>query len=271
MRSLTVLLPVGVLALALAPAARADLVLLNPSKDNTLIQQTNPATQLSNGLGDIFVGRTNQDGQGPATISIRRGLVAFDIAGAIPAGSTINSVTLTMRDVMGLNGDRNTTIHRVLADWGEGTSLFNGGQGGPATTGDATWLYRFDDATTPAASIPWGTAGGDFVSAVSSEVIVSDDLGGGQTFTWTSTGYAQFVTDVQNWLDNPSSNFGWLLRGVETAGQTAKRLNSGESAFSPVLTIDFTPAVVPEPSTWFLLGVAGAIAGVHRVRRRLAA
>ena len=60
------------------------------------------AEQLSNGLGDIYVGRTNQDGQGPATISIRRGLIAFDIADNIPAGATITGVTLTVDDVRGI-------------------------------------------------------------------------------------------------------------------------------------------------------------------------
>jgi len=64
----------------------AQTVELTPSKTNTLIQVTSSAgsAQLSNGQGDIYVGRTNQDGQGPATISIRRGLMAFDIADNVP-------------------------------------------------------------------------------------------------------------------------------------------------------------------------------------------
>ena len=73
--------------------AAAESTVLPPSKTNTLIQVTSAsAQQLSNGLGDIYVGRTNQDGQEPATISIRRGLVAFDIADNIPAGATITGV-----------------------------------------------------------------------------------------------------------------------------------------------------------------------------------
>ena len=125
--------------------ASAASVTLAPSKDNTLIQVTAAnVQQLSNGQGDIFVGRTNQDGQGPATISKRRGLIAFDVAGSgIPAGATITAVSLTVRDVMGLNGDRATNLHRITADWGEGSSFFSGGVGAPATEGDATWFYRF--------------------------------------------------------------------------------------------------------------------------------
>ena len=52
------------------------------------------------------------------------------------------------------------------------------------------------------------------------------------------------VTDVQDWLDNPANNFGWLLKNQnETSGATAKRFASkqnGSSSNRPKLTIDFT-------------------------------
>ena len=210
-------------------------IALAPSKDNTLVQVTAAdVAQLSNGQGDIFVGRTNQDGQGPATISTRRGAIAFDVAGnGIPAGATITAVTLTMRDVMGLNGDRATTLHLATADWGEGSSFFSGGVGGPATDGDATWFYRFYNATTPAASAPWTTPGGDYLATASASSVISDDLGGGQLFTWNSASNPQMIADVQSWLTNPAGNFGWVMIGDESAGQTAKRLNSSESNIAP--------------------------------------
>ena len=44
------------------------------------------------------------------------------------------------------------------------------------------------------------------------------------------------VADVQGWLDNPASNFGWLMLGDETAIVTAKRFDTRESASPPVLT-----------------------------------
>src|SRR6516165_4025623 len=69
--------------------ALADTGQLNPSKDNTLYE---PPTlgQLSHGQGQhFFVGTT---GAGLR----RRGLIAFDIAGNILPGSTIQRATLTL-------------------------------------------------------------------------------------------------------------------------------------------------------------------------------
>ncbi|MFO0945162.1 MAG: DNRLRE domain-containing protein [Planctomycetota bacterium] len=256
-------------ALLIGARAHADMVDLHPSKDNTLIQQSNPMNQLSNGQGDIFVGRTNQDGQGIATISIRRGLIAFDIASVIPAGSIIQSVSLTLRDVMGLNGDPTVRLHRVSKDWGEGSSFFSGGVGAPAASGDATWLYTYYNSLDPTASSAWATPGGDYSSTVSASAVIYDDLGGGQLFTWSSAIDQQMLFDVQDWLDIPGSNFGWILLGDESRGQTAKRLNSGESATPPLLSITYTTAV-PEASTLFLSASGLLVLSLGRLRQKFA-
>ncbi len=267
-RILSLLVP-SILA-AVAPAAWAGLVTLTPNKDNTLIQRTDAAGQLSNGQGDIFVGRTGQDGTGQttATISIRRGLVAFDVAGSVPAGATVTAVSLIMRDVMGQNGDPTVELHRLLQDWGEGNSFQNGGAGAAAQQDDATWLYTNFNAGDPTSSPTWSVAGGSFDAATTASTVVSDDLGGGELFTWSS---GQMVADVQGWLDNPGSNFGWLLKlADESLGGTAKRFNSGESGVSP----NVPPALeityhVPEPATWLLLamGAASCAIGGKRGRR----
>jgi hypothetical protein len=255
---------------ACCAASLGDTVLLNPSKDNTLIQTVPGTQELSNGQGDIFVGRTNQNGQDPPTISIRHGLVAFNLA-SIPAGSTITAVSLTMRDVMGLNGDISIDLHTLLKDWGEGASFQNGGMGANAQTNDATWYNTFYNTAIPG----WTNPGGDYTPAVSATTIVADQMAPpptlppGSQFTWSS---AQMIADVQNWLDDPSMNFGWLMKATdETKGQTAKRFNSGESTTSPnvapVLSVTF---VVPEPSSWLLLALGTALCGMRIVRRRSA-
>jgi vacuolar-type H+-ATPase catalytic subunit A/Vma1 len=58
--------------------------------------------------------------------------------------------------------------------------------------------------------------GGDFSATVSA----SQSVGAIGTDTWAST--AQMVADVQSWLNNPSSSYGWLVKGSNT-NTTAKR------------------------------------------------
>jgi spore coat protein A len=201
--------------------ARADSINLNPSKDNTLYQEGD----FSNALGfHFFTGET-------FTGNLRRAVLAFDIAGNVPAGSTITSVTLSMHvSRVHDSTTRTTELHKLLADWGEGTSQASGqeGTGAPATPNDATWRHRFFD------TIFWTTEGGDFSATISA----SQFVGAVGDYTWSSP---QMVTDVQSWLDNPATNFGWLVLGDESAGATAKRFDTRESGNPPVLNIQFTP------------------------------
>jgi hypothetical protein len=237
------------LALAVAAAlgsfggslASAGTANLNPSKDNTLYEYDPDVGDLSNALGiHFFAGKT-------AMNALRRGVLAFDIAGNIPPGATITAVSLSA------NMSRTPTntayvmeLHKLLADWGEGTSDATGeeGDGAPATPNDATWRHRFFD------TIFWTTQGGDFSATVSA----SQSVGALGQYTWTS---AQMVADVQGWLDNPASNFGWLMLGDETDFLTAKRFDTRESTSPPVLAITYiggtptptaTPTATPTPT-----------------------
>ena len=206
--------------------ASAGTVNINPSKDNTLYEYDPVDGDRSNALGfHFFAGETGMN-------ELRRGVLAFDIAGNIPPGAVITAASLS------LNMSRTPTntaylmeLHKLLADWGEGTSIAPGeeGDGAPATPNDATWRHRFFD------TIFWSTQGGDFSPTVSA----SQSVGAIGHYTWSS---AQMVADVQGWLDNPASNFGWLMLGDESVIATAKRFDTRESASPPVLTIEFTRA-----------------------------
>src|SRR5678816_2736480 len=92
---------------ALIPvAALAQTVQLAPVADTTLYSESDT---LSNGAGQYFFsGRTNQS---PA--AVRRGLVRFDIAGAIPAGSIITSVQLTLYMSRSKPGTDPVALYRV--------------------------------------------------------------------------------------------------------------------------------------------------------------
>ncbi len=205
--------------------ASANIINIMPSKDNTLYEYDPAEGDFSNALGNhFFAGKT-------AMGELRRGVLAFDIAGSISAGSTITGVSLS------LNMSRTpisvaypVELHKLLADWGEGTSQATGeeGDGAPATPNDATWRHRFFD------TIFWNMEGGDFSATVSASQSVSV-VG---IYTWSSP---QMVADVQDWLDNSASNFGWLVLGDEKPTLTAKRFDTRESASPPVLTIEYTP------------------------------
>src|SRR5690606_24919086 len=150
-----------------------------------------------------------------------------------PAGSTINSATLTLYMNRTSIGPQPIAVHRVIASWGEGTSVGSGqgGGGGTATAGDATWLHRFYP------DVFWAVPGGEFVPAASDSIAVGD-VG---YYTWNA---GSLAADVQAWVDNPAMNFGWMLRGDESTLQTSKRFASREASSPsrrPKLEIDFTP------------------------------
>src|SRR5262245_15685075 len=75
----------GIVALA-SPALGAT-VTLGANRDATIFENN---TSNSNGAGPALFAGNN------GTNSPRRGLIDFDIAGSIPAGSTINNVQLTL-------------------------------------------------------------------------------------------------------------------------------------------------------------------------------
>jgi hypothetical protein len=221
------------LGLTAASSANAAIINIVPSKDNTLYEFDPAEGDNSNGAGfHFFAGETVMS-------ELRRGVLAFDIAGSIPPGSIVTSVTLSM-NMSRTHGDTARTIelHKLLADWGEGTSIAPGeeGDGAPAMPNDATWRYRFFD------TILWAMQGGDFSATVSA----SQSVGPVGQYTWSS---AQMIADVQSWVNDPASNFGWLVLGDESTAATSKRFDTRESASPPVLTIQYilAPRSAPTP------------------------
>ena len=226
-----------VLELAFAVTAAADTVSLPPRKDNTIYSER----QYTNGGGQyLFVGTTiNND--------YRRTIISFDVASAVPAGSTIESATLT------LHSSRSTTsaqpvivhLHRCLAPWGEGTVVATRGEGFGAAPGpgDATWNFNAFGSSS------WATPGGDHASGSSGSTLVLTAL---DFYTWPSS--PGIVADVQSWLDSPQANFGWVVLSEQEAARvvTAKRFDSRENTqptFRPVLQIVYRPPVLTDGGT----------------------
>lgn len=212
-----------VLAIQFASAAT---VTLRPNKDTTLYGPVNAggSADLANGKGEYLFAGTNGERR------VLRSLIAFDFAGQIPAGATITAVTLTL-PVNTPHTSNNITLrlHRVLADWGEGTVTAGsgGGSGAPATAGSATWTSRLFNTAA------WTTPGGDFAGTVSaSQPVVSAS-------SQVSIAAPGLIADVQAWLANPATNFGWLLRAANET-DAAVRFGSREATLAPALVVEFT-------------------------------
>jgi len=248
-RSLAIL---GVIGLV-TNSAHAATVIITPNKDNTLFQDLEG--DVSNGAGtSLYIGRAGISGGN----TVRRPVVAFSLA-AIPAGAVIESVTLRVTQTSVAPNAPNfpITLHRLTADWGEGASnsLDPGGLGAVALAGDATWVNRFY------ATSDWTTPGGDFSATSSASRIFTSATG---NYTWDTT--PDLVADVQGWINNPSSNFGWLMLGDESTTGVARKFNSREATSDvtrPTLTVNYS---VPEPGIIGVLSAAGMIALARRRR-----
>ncbi len=246
--------------------ALADVVIIGASRDATIYGGN---VNNSNGAGPGMFSGTDNSTPTPAKT---RSLLAFDIAGNVPAGSTITGVQLTLGLGMvagggGSPGPANVTIelHKLLADWGEGTTgnsattIGGTGSGFAANSGDATWNVRMFGANS------WATSGGDFSSAISGSATIGNTLN--TTYNWAST--AGIIADVQSWLDNPNSNFGWaLVNSDETSAKTFRAFYTRESSnasLRPQLQIAFS--AVPEPAA-FLLAAGGVVSALVVARWR---
>jgi hypothetical protein len=213
-------------------------VQLSAGQDTTIY---NVATgDLSNGAGEYLV-----VGGAEGFAASRRGLLSFDVASAgIPDGATILDAVLTLNLAESVGAATTVSLHSVSKAWGESTSDASGNEfeGVPAGVRDATWLFSLFDSTA------WVSAGGDFRAESASLTV--DGLGAWQ---WYGAGV---VSDVQSWLDNPASNFGWMLKSSETSG-TIKGFVSRDganAALRPTLEITYEEPVIPgivEGRKWF--------------------
>lgn len=198
-------------------------IIINPAMDNSIYSES---TGNSNALGKLYAGRTC-DG------NVRRALLYFDIAAEIPAGATITDVSLNLiNDNVSLTPvSTDFSLYPVSTEWGEGTSS-GGGTGDPATADDATWVDAKFGSTT------WTAPGGDFGAAVATTTLPAFT----GTYSWTSPA---MVANVQNWLDAPATNFGWLLRDTEGTDCSARRFGSKDSGTAPLLLVEY---ICPAPT-----------------------
>jgi hypothetical protein len=221
---LTTFIAVGCVMLGSVIGCTTSKVTLTSIKDATLYQDA--AGALGNGAGQHMFAGTKGDGH------LMRALVEFDVAGKVPPGATLTAVRLRLNlSAANSYSAQTMELHRVLADWGEGSTVASGGGGGggPASIGGTTWLHTFFLDKF------WSRPGGDFEGTSSASVAVE----GIRAYEWGSTD--QLLADVQMWLDNPSFNHGWLLMANDHATMV-KRFDTREKASEanrPSLTLTF--------------------------------
>src|SRR5215471_11159387 len=249
--------------IAMLPGAvEAATVTIGALKDASIFENN---VNNSNGAGPgMFAGTNGMD-------SPRRGLIQFDIAGSVPADAIITSVELTLHlgQVAGTDQTPRTIgLFELMDDWGEGitgagSTIGGTGQGFPANPADATWNARFFPGAL------WMTPGGDHDATASASLSVTSVIDA--PYTWLST--PALVSDVQGWLNAPSSNFGWEVINLDEATPTDLRAfytrHVSDPTLRPQLQITYTPAAVPEPESLMLvpIGMIGLVLGGKMLKR----
>jgi len=199
-----------------------------PSADTSLIEI---APNNNNGAQAwLLAGKIQND------VYRNRALIKFDFT-SLPTNAIVLSVALNLEVTRVPDeppADSTFGLRRMLRPWGEGNKFADPGafppeppgQGRPATAGEATWLYAF--YPTNAWAIPGGAEGLDYSGIESSFQFI----GGLGTYRFEST--PELVGDVQHWVNDSASNFGWvLLSNDEITILTARRFASRENLDAP--------------------------------------
>ncbi|MEN6496434.1 MAG: DNRLRE domain-containing protein, partial [Thermoguttaceae bacterium] len=144
-------------------------------------------------------------------------LMKWDLSG-LPAGSTVQSASLTINVTNPTGGTYE--LHALNRDWQEGSNWRNTGTGsrwqGPGASGsedrDATVLGTVTTTVQGTAEIQLNEAG---------------------------------IAEVQSWIDDPASNYGFAIQGTGIdAGN-----GDAETSVRPNLTLDYTSADTTTPPT----------------------
>ena len=222
----------------------SDTVLLQPNADTTLFESS-PGDNMG-GWTHVSSGTTGS----AADRTRNRGLFRFDVAGALPNHAKITRATLNLHVVRvpgDMGGGRSASstflLHRVSKPWGEGNKL--GDRGFPADPGEATWNYRFAPNSKGVGGMTW-TAPGAVSSVDFSPVIsASQSISGQGPYEFGSS--SNLVADVQIWLNDPSSNFGWILISQsENTAKTARGFGSREDTdHPPILAVEYVTTAAP--------------------------
>lgn len=216
-------------ALFLTSISLADTVTSRPIGDATITEKTPDDPDGS--TSPITAGTT-----GPAAgFKSSRGLLRFSLSNSIPSDAIITSAALTVKVIQAppMPAPSTFDLRKLLRAWNE----------------SSTWNTRLQPSS------PWSASGASAPVDFSSIVTQTNSIPGTGTYTFISN--SNMVADVQSWVLNPGSNFGWILisesQGVAfTERQFASREDMPNA---PALVVQFT--VPAKPPVLTLLPRAG--------------
>lgn len=188
----------------------------------------------------LYAGRLGDLGNGLR----RRFLIQFDVLGSRPEGCGASVALATLSLSNGRVKDANKVglrIHRVEREWKEGSGMNQDAEPGSAEEGEPTWGWRSWQ------SARWATPGGDFVASPSAS---STEACPGRFSCQRSFASLGLAADVERWRQQPSSNYGWIVIGVEDELQTAQQFTSSAATLTVTFAGEAAQATTaPEKTT----------------------
>lgn len=149
-------------------------------------------------------------------------LLKFDLSSIAPT-VVVNSVTLHLYQESVFAAGDQAGIHRLLRNW---------------TANQATWnVYTTGNSWTTAGAL---SDGNDRVGAASATVVLP-----GYTLGDTTVSSAGMATDVQNWINGITPNYGWLIADdvpfdPDNGNYSVFTSSDGTNTQRPYLVIDYT-------------------------------
>ncbi len=207
---ISLLLLTSLLSIATIPIASAAETTIQPSSADSYM---NEGAKDTNYGGETYIEVSSK----PSAWGNARGILKFDLS-SIPSGSTITSVTLSLYLYSTRGTNRTYGVHKVTKNW---------------TESGVTW-NKYDGTNN------WSTSGGDYAATASATVTA-----GAVYNTWVEWSDSALASDVSDFVNNSSTNFGWIIKD-QTEGSSNQdwvRFYSKEhtdSTLRPKLTVTYT-------------------------------
>ncbi len=175
-----------------------------------------------------------------------RGLVRFDQSALQATVGDGTLVSATLRFTITDNGNnwgasgRTVDVHRMLADWAEGTGTETNRGSGPG----ATWNCAVDSqisnqAKNCAGNTEWEMGQPNNLSVHPWASVASAS----QLITNAQTGVVEYdvTADVTDFMNGTFSNYGWLVKKTNESQNGQVSFGSRESATPPQLVVTYRP------------------------------